>query len=155
MRKALALSLALLITGIGGFVVGAQSITDHRRIEVTPVPPGAPPRPYTPAVMAGDMLFLSGNIGNDPKTNTPPEAFGDAAKQALANQAALLQAAGLTWADVVKVNVYVKDITKYQEFNTIYMEAIPAPRPARTFIAVAALPANGQLEIEGMAVKRK
>jgi 2-iminobutanoate/2-iminopropanoate deaminase len=155
MKKPIATVLALLVTGIGGFVLGAQSVTDHRRIEVTPVPAGAPPRPYTPAVMAGDLLFLSGNIGTDPKTNAAPEAFADAVKQALANQAALLEAAGLTWADVVKVNVYVKDITKYQEFNTIYMEAIPAPRPARTFIAVAALPANGQVEIEGIAVKRK
>jgi 2-iminobutanoate/2-iminopropanoate deaminase len=155
MKKLMAMVLALLITGVAGFVVGAQSVTDHRRIEVTPVAAGAPPRPYTPAVMAGDMLFLSGNIGNDPKTNAPPEAFADAAKQALANQSSLLQAAGLTWADVVKVNVYVKDITKYPEFNAIYLEAIPAPRPARTFIAVAALPANGQLEIEGIAVKRK
>jgi enamine deaminase RidA (YjgF/YER057c/UK114 family) len=101
MKKLMAMVLAFLITGVAGFVVGAQSVTDHRRIEVTPVAAGAPPRPYTPAVMAGDMLFLSGNIGNDPKTNAPPEAFADAAKQALANQSSLLQAAGLTWADVV------------------------------------------------------
>ena len=155
MTKFLASFAVLLVTAVTGFALGAQSTADHRRIEVTPVPAGAPPRPYTPAVMAGDTLYLSGNIGTDPKTNTAPEAFGDAAKQALANQAALLQAAGLTWGDVVKINVYVKDIAKYQEFNTIYMEAIPAPRPARTFIAVAALPANGQVEIEGIAVKRK
>jgi 2-iminobutanoate/2-iminopropanoate deaminase len=155
MKKFLAASVALLVTGFVGFVVGAQSDADHRRIGIAPVAPGAPPRPYTPAVMAGDTLYLSGNIGTDPKTNTPPEAFADAAKQALANQAALLQAAGLTWADVVKINVYVKDITKYQEFNTVYMSVIPAPLPARTFLAVAALPGNGQVEIEGIAVKRK
>jgi 2-iminobutanoate/2-iminopropanoate deaminase len=155
MKKFLAPCTALLVTAMAGFVVGAQSAADHRRIEVTPVPAGAPPRPYTPAVMAGDTLYLSGNIGTDPKTNAPPEGFADAAKQALANQAALLQAAGLTWGDVVKINVYVKDISKYQEFNTVYMDTIPAPRPARTFIAVAALPANGQVEIEGIAVKRK
>ena len=155
MKKALITAIVLFVTGSIGFVVGAQSVTDHRRIEVTPVAPGAPPRPYTPAVMAGDTLYLSGNIGTDPKTGIAPEAFADAATQALTNQAALLQAAGLTWADVVKINVYVKDITKYQEFNTIYMAAIPAPRPARTFIAVAALPADGQLEIEGIAVKRR
>ena len=64
---------------VTGFVVGAQSTADHRRIEVTPVPAGAPPRPYTPAVMAGDTLYLSGNIGTDPKTNAPPEGFADAA----------------------------------------------------------------------------
>jgi 2-iminobutanoate/2-iminopropanoate deaminase len=155
MNKAIAIAAALLITGIAGYTLGAQKAADHRRIEVSPVAPGAPPRPYTPAVMAGDMLYLSGNIGTDPKTNTPPEAFADAARQALANLAALLKAAGLTWADVVKINVYVKDIAKYQEFNTIYMEVISAPRPARTFIAVAALPGNGQVEIEGIAVKRK
>lgn len=155
MIRTLATCAVLLVTGIAGYSIGAQAPADHRRIEVSPLPAGAPPRPYTPAVMAGDTLFLSGNIGTDPKTNAAPNAFADAATQALANQAALLQAAGLSWGDVVKINVYVKDITKYQEFNAIYMDAIPAPRPARTFIAVAALPANGQVEIEGIAIKRK
>jgi 2-iminobutanoate/2-iminopropanoate deaminase len=147
---------AVLVAALSGFVVGAQTQTrDHVRIDTMPLLPGAPPRPYSQAVMAADTLYLSGTVGNDPKTGKPPHAFPDAVRQAIANQTGALKAAGLTWADVVKVNVYVKDISKYAEFNAIYMAAIPAPLPARTFIAVADLPANGQVEIEGIAVRRR
>lgn len=156
MRRAALIVLALGVTGVSGFVLGvhAQS-TDHTRINTLPVPAGAPPRPYSAAVMAGDTLYLAGTVGNDPKTGIPPAAFPDAVRQAIANQTAALKAAGLTWADVVKVNVYVKDMAKYAEFNAIYMKEIGEPFPARTFIAVADLPANGQVEIEGIAVRRK
>lgn len=147
---------AAIIAGSAGFALGVQAqARDHQRIDVMPLAPGAPPRPFTGGVMAGDTLYLSGTVGNDPKTGVPPPGFADAARQALANQAAALKAAGLTWADVVKINVYVKDMNRYAEFNKIYMETLSAPFPARTFIAVADLPANGQVEIEGIAVRRR
>jgi 2-iminobutanoate/2-iminopropanoate deaminase len=154
--RAALIVLALVVTGVSGFVLGVHAqAKDHTRINTLPLPPGAPPRPYTGAVMAGDTLYLSGTVGNDPKTGIPPAAFPDAVRQAIANQTAALKAAGLTWGDVVKVNVYVKDMSKYAEFNAIYMKEIGEPFPARTFIAVADLPANGQVEIEGIAVRRK
>ena len=146
---------ALFVAAASGYVLGLQAQSDHKRITTVPLAPGAPPRPYTHAVMAGDTLYLSGTVGNDPKTGIPPAAFPDAVRQAIANQGDALKAAGLTWADVVKVNVYVKDMAKYAEFNAIYMKELPAPYPARTFIAVADLPANGQIEIEGIAVRRR
>ena len=155
MRRMMAMGI-LAATGAGGFALGVYAqAKDHTRINVMPQLPGAPTPPYSNAVMAGDTLYLSGTVGNDPKTGVPPPVFADAVKQALANQTAALKAAGLTWADVVKVNVYVKDMTKYAEFNKIYMSTLPAPYPARTFIAVADLPANGQVEIEGIAVRKK
>ena len=146
---------SIILAAVAGFVLGVHAQTDHKRITTVPLAPGAPPRPYTHAVMAGDTLYLSGTVGNDPKTGIPPAGFGDAVRQAIANQTEALKGAGLTWADVVKVNVYVKDMNKYTEFNKIYMELLPAPLPARTFIAVADLPANGQVEIEGIAVRRR
>jgi 2-iminobutanoate/2-iminopropanoate deaminase len=156
MRRTNMMVVPLVVTGLSGYALGMQAQpADHRRIDTMPLPAGAPPRPFTQAVMAGDTLYLSGTVGNDPKTGIPPAAFPDAVKQAIANQTSALKAAGLTWADVVKVNVYVKDIGRYAEFNAIYTAAIPAPLPARTFIAVADLPANGQVEIEGIAVRRK
>lgn len=156
MRRAAVIVMALMVTGVSGFVLGVRAQSkDHTRIN-TMVQPGAPPRPYTSGVMAGDTLYLSGTVGNDPKTGIPPAAFPDAVRQAIANQTEVLKNAGLTWADVVKVNVYVKDMAKYAEFNGIYMKELGGgPFPARTFIAVADLPANGQLEIEGIAVRRK
>lgn len=156
MRRGIVTGVALLIAGASGFVLGAQAQPkEHTRIDTMPLLPGAPQRPYSGAVLAGDLLYLSGTVGNDPATGKPPEVFADAVRQAIANQTAALKAANMTWADVVKVNVYVKDMAKYAEFNTLYMAAIPAPYPARTFIAVADLPANGQMEIEGVAVRRK
>jgi 2-iminobutanoate/2-iminopropanoate deaminase len=156
MRRMMAMGLVLAATGAGGFALGvyAQS-KDHTRINTMPQLPGAAPLPFSNGVMAGDTLYLSGTVGNDPKTGVPPPVFADAVKQALENQTAVLKAAGLTWADVVKVNVYVKDMSKYAEFNKIYASTLTAPFPARTFIAVADLPANGQVEIEGIAVRKK
>ena len=153
--------LAFVIVAVSGFVLGMQTQSvlaqakDHTRIHYPPLAAGAPPRPYTSGVVAGDILYLSGTVGNDPKTGVPPPVFADAVKQAIANQTEVLKAANLTWADVVKVNVYVKDMAKYGEFNAIYMAALPAPYPARTFIAVADLPANGQVEIEAIAIRKR
>jgi 2-iminobutanoate/2-iminopropanoate deaminase len=156
-RRAVLTLSAVILASLSGFILGANAQSkpqDHKHIDVALLP-GAPPRPFSNAVMAGDTLYLSGTVGNDPKTGVPPPVFADAVRQAIANQTMALKEAGLTWADVVKVNVYVKDMGKYAEFNGIYMKEIPAPYPARTFIAVADLPANGQVEIEGIAVRRK
>jgi 2-iminobutanoate/2-iminopropanoate deaminase len=143
--------------GLGAFALGFAWKADspeHRRITAPDLPlrPGAP---YSQAVMAGDLLYLSGNIGQDPATNKVPAAFGDEARQALDNLGRVLRAAGLGWPDVVKVNVYVKDMARYDEFNALYLKALPAPYPARTFLAVADIPGGGQVEIEAVAVRRK
>jgi 2-iminobutanoate/2-iminopropanoate deaminase len=155
MRKSVLSGAGIIVAAVAGFVLGIHAQTDHKRITTQPLAPGALPRPFSHAVMAGDTLYLSGTVGNDPKTGIPPAVFADAVRQAIANQTEALKAAGLGWGDVVKVNVYVKDINKYAEFNKIYMELLPAPLPARTFLAVADLPVNGQVEIEGIAVRRK
>ena len=111
--------------------------------------------PYSQGVMAGDLLYVSGNVGTDPATGKLPAAFGDAARQSLENLGSILKAAGLGWEDVVKVNVYVTDMKRYEEFNAIYTKTLTAPYPARTFLAVAALPIGGQVEVEAVAVRRK
>ena len=148
-------ALAAGVFGAGLFALGYAFGADatHKRISA----PDAPPRanaPYSQGVMAGDLLYLSGNIGADPKTGKPPAAFGDEARQALDNLGKVLKAAGLGWPDVVKVNVYVKDMGKYEEFNKLYTETLPAPLPARTFLAVADIPNGGQVEVEAVAVRQ-
>ena len=135
-----------------GFALGAESA--HRRI----VAPDAPPRPgapYTPGVMAGDLLYLSGNIGQNPATGRISGDFTTDARQALDNLSKVLRAAGLDWPDVVKVNVYVKEIGRFDEFNKLYTSVLPSPLPARTFLAVADLPGGGIVEIEAVAVRRR
>jgi 2-iminobutanoate/2-iminopropanoate deaminase len=146
-----------MVAGASIFALGmafGQQAAAHKRVS-DPANAPRPGAPYSPGVMAGDLLYLSGNIGQDPATGKAPEAFGDAAKQALANLSGVIKAAGLGWEDVVKVNVYVKDMTKYDEFNKLYLAALPSPYPARTFLAVADLPGAGQIEIEAVAVRRR
>jgi 2-iminobutanoate/2-iminopropanoate deaminase len=148
---------ATMVIGASIFALGmafGQQAAAHKRVS-DPSNAPRPGAPYTPGVMAGDLLYLSGNIGTDPATGKAPEAFGDAAKQALANLGGVIKAAGLGWEDVVKVNVYVEDIAKYDEFNKLYTATLPSPFPARTFLAVADLPAGGQIEIEAVAVRRR
>ena len=146
-----------VVAGTSLFALGmafGQAAAAHKRVNAPEMPlrPGAP---YNQGVMAGDLLYLSGNIGQDPATGKAPEAFSDAAKQSLANLTFVLKAAGLGWEDVVKVNVYVKDMARYDEFNKLYTATLPQPFPARTFLAVADLPGGGQIEIEAVAVRRR
>jgi 2-iminobutanoate/2-iminopropanoate deaminase len=146
-----ALGLAL---GTAGATWAVSAATGHTRV-AAPELPLAPGAPYSQGVMAGDLLYVSGNVGTDPATGKPPAAFGEAARQSLTNLGSILKAAGLGWEDVVKVNVYVTDMKRYEEFNAIYTKTLPAPYPARTFLGVAALPIGGQVEVEAVAVRRK
>jgi 2-iminobutanoate/2-iminopropanoate deaminase len=143
-----------LVLGATGAVWVVSAATGHTRV-AAPELPLAPGAPYSQGVMAGDLLYVSGNVGTDPATGKPPAAFGDAARQSLTNLGSILKAAGLGWEDVLKVNVYVTDIKRYEEFNALYTKALPPPYPARTFLAVAALPIGGQVEVEAVAVRRK
>lgn len=137
-----------------GHAVGADAPKPHTRVTAPDLPLRAG-APYSQGVMAGDLLYLSGNIGTDPATGKPPAAFAEAARQSLDNLGRVLKAASLSWDDVVKVNVYVKDMARYDEFNGIYTSVLAPPFPARTFLAVADLPGGGQIEIEAVAVRRK
>ena len=76
--------------------------------------------PYSPGIQAGNMVFLSGQLGIDPATGKMPEGVEAQAKQSLANVEALLTAAGATFADVVKTTVYLADIADFAAVNEIY-----------------------------------
>jgi 2-iminobutanoate/2-iminopropanoate deaminase len=151
-RAALA-AAGMSLVGLG-YALGAEGRKDHVRVLAPDLPLRAG-APYSQGVMAGDLLYLSGNIGTDPATGKAPAAFADATRQSLSNLSKVLKAAGLGWEDVVKVNVYVKDMARYEEFNGVYTSVLPAPLPARTFLGVADLPGDGQIEIEAVAVRRK
>ena len=107
--------------------------------------------PYSPGIQAGNMVFLSGQLGIDPATGKMPEGVEAQAKQSLANVEALLTAAGATFADVVKTTVYLADIADFAAVNEIYASKFEAPFPARSAFQVAALPAGGLVEIAAVA----
>ncbi len=108
--------------------------------------------PYSHAVWAGDLLYLSGQTPLDPATGVLVE--GDVAAQAtqcFRNLFSVLATAGLTPADVVKVNVYLTDMADFAAMNTAYAAQFEPPYPARTTVAVAGLPRGAQIEIEMIA----
>lgn len=108
--------------------------------------------PYSQAVRAGNLLFVSGQIPLPPDGGQMPESFADQARQALANLAAILRAAGASLEAVVKVNVYLVDLGQFQVFNEIYASFFGGHRPARAVVQVAALPRGAQVELEAVAV---
>ena len=108
--------------------------------------------PYSPGIQAGNMVFLSGQLGIDPATGKMPEGVEAQAKQSLANVEALLTAAGATFADVVKTTVYLADIADFTAFNEVYAKYFTS-KPARSCVAVKDLPKGVLCEVEAIAVK--
>ena len=116
-----------------------------------------PVGPYTPVVRAGDLLFVSGQIGitegatnSGPVTGTLAEGFAAQAEQALANFRGQVEANGATLDQVVKVNVFLTDMGNFAAMNEIYCGVFDDPRPARACVAVAALPLGAQFEVDGI-----
>jgi 2-iminobutanoate/2-iminopropanoate deaminase len=98
-----------------------------------------PAGPYSHAVVSGGFVFVSGQGPVDPETGTMPDAFPDQVRQTLSNVQTILEAAGSSLEDVVKVNAYVTDLTRFAEFNEVYREFFSQDPPARTTVATALL----------------
>lgn len=108
--------------------------------------------PYSQAVWAGDLLFTSGQIPLDPATGqVVPGSVEDQARQSLNNLEAVLKAAGLSMADVVKATVFIKDMNDFPRINEVYATFFPQPCPARSCVEVARLPKDVLVEIEAVA----
>jgi 2-iminobutanoate/2-iminopropanoate deaminase len=98
-----------------------------------------PAGPYSHAVVSGGFVFVSGQGPVDPETGNMPDAFPDQVRQTLSNVQTILEAAGSSLEDVVKVNAYVTDLTRFAEFNEVYREFFRHDPPARTTVATALL----------------
>ena len=108
--------------------------------------------PFSQAVRGGDALYLSGQVGRDPATGRLAEGGVAAqAEQALRNLAAVLEAAGRTLDDVIRVGVYLTDMGDFAAMNEVYARAFEPPYPARTTIGVAALPLGAAVEMDCVA----
>ncbi len=99
----------------------------------------APAGPYSHAVVASGFVFISGQGPVNPETGAMPDAFADQVRQTLKNVQTILEAAGSSLDDVVKVNAYVTDLTRFSEFNDVYKEFFQDDPPARTTVATALL----------------
>jgi 2-iminobutanoate/2-iminopropanoate deaminase len=108
--------------------------------------------PYSQGVRTGALLFTAGQIGLDPATGEfVPGGVSEQAHRCLHNAAAVLHAGGLTLADIVKVTVFLLDMADFAAVNAVYAEFFGELRPARSAVAVVALPKGALVEIEMIA----
>lgn len=107
---------------------------------------------YSQAIVANGMVYASGQLGLNPATGDfAGEDFKSQAEQSLKNVGAILEAAGTSYDNVVKVSVFMSDMSNFAALNEVYAQFFKAPYPARSAVAVKTLPKNGLVEIEVIA----
>ncbi len=109
--------------------------------------------PYSQAVLSGNMLFTSGQLGLEPDSDVLPQGIKAQAAQSLKNLQAILEEAGFRKTDVVKTVIYLKNMSDFAAVNEIYAAFFGDHRPARSCIEVSRLPKDGLIEIEAVAQK--
>ena len=123
-----------------------------RSVVSSPDAPGALGA-YSPAIPAGNLLFVSGHIPVDPKTGTLLTGdIKEQAEQVMRNITALLTAAGADFNNVVRTTVYLQDMNDFAGMNEVYSKHIVDPAPARATVQVARLPRDVKIEIDCIAV---
>ncbi len=119
------------------------------------IQPSAAPKPvgpYSHAVRAGNLLFCAGQIPLDPVTgNLVSGDIRAQTERVLLNVHAILDAAGLTWSDVVKTTVFMVDLSEFAAMNEVYARFFTGDFPARSTVQVVALPRGARVEIEVLA----
>jgi 2-iminobutanoate/2-iminopropanoate deaminase len=112
--------------------------------------------PYSQAIQAGNLLFLSGQIPIDPKTGELVEGdIRQQTQQALENIKGLLESQGLSMEDVVKTTIFLKDMGNFNQVNEMYATFFSSFPPARSTVEVAKLPRNAAIEIEAVALRQQ
>jgi 2-iminobutanoate/2-iminopropanoate deaminase len=108
--------------------------------------------PYSQAIVAGDLVFCAGQVPLDPTTGDVLQGTIEAqTDRVLKNVGAVLDAAGVGFADVVKTSVFLADINDFTAMNGVYAGFFPDPPPARTTVGVAAVPRGVMVEIDVIA----
>ena len=110
--------------------------------------------PYSPAILAGDTLYMSGQLGRDPATTKlVPGGIEAETRQTLTNIGEVLREAGMSYADVVSVTAFIVDFKDFDLYNKVYREFFPKDPPARATVGVSALNQGGRVELQMIAVK--
>ncbi|MBP2114632.1 RidA family protein [Paenibacillus silagei] len=110
--------------------------------------------PYSQAIVAGNWVYTSGQLGMDPETAELPGSVQEQARQSLNNVKAILEEAGASMDQVVKTTVYLKDMNDFAAVNEVYSTFFTEPYPARSAVEVARLPKDALVEIEVVARKK-
>ena len=140
------LMLTTVATACMCVCVDAQ--TAKRRAVKTGTPNGI----FTPAIVTGDLVFTSGQIGLDQKTGQMPEGMEAQLEQVFRNLAAVLEASGSSVDNIVKTTVFLADMNDYAKMNELYKAKFKGDPPARSTVQVARLPRDARIEIEAVAV---
>jgi 2-iminobutanoate/2-iminopropanoate deaminase len=138
---AILLSLAMLPAAFGA---------ERKVIHPKEFPQG---RPFSPALLVDGTLYVSGLVGQDLSTGKAPEDFPAEVKLCLDNVGIVLREAGMSFSDVVSVQVYLTDMTLFKDMNGVYVKYFPEPRPARTTVGVTKLAGPYRMEITVTAKK--
>ena len=113
-----------------------------------------PVGPYSPGMVFGNLVFVSGQAGRDPATGTLADDVTAQTEQALKNIATILEAAGTSLQHVLRCGVFLVDMTEFPKMNEVYARAFGAHRPARTTVEVSGLPGPGlRVEIDAVAYR--
>ena len=108
--------------------------------------------PYSQGMRAGALVFTAGQVGSEPSTGVLAEGVAAQADRALRNLSAVLDAAGTGLDRVVKTTVFLTDMADFAAMNEVYARHFSAPYPARSTVAVRALPKGAAVEIEAIAM---
>jgi 2-iminobutanoate/2-iminopropanoate deaminase len=146
---------AVVAAGTSGAALGsnspqAKSNRSKRQVSTERAP--KPVGPYSQAMVAGNTIYVAGQGPFDPKTGNMPPTFDEQAVQVFANIKAIVEGAGATLADVVKVNVYLADLANFAKMNEVYKRYFAEPYPARATVGSQLLGGMG-IEVECIAVK--
>jgi 2-iminobutanoate/2-iminopropanoate deaminase len=143
--------LILAVVAVACMWVCADGQTAKRRAVRTGPPNGI----YSPAIITGDLVFTSGQIGIDPKTGKMVEGGIEAQlEQVFRNLAAVLEASGSSIDHVLKATVFLADMNDYNVMNELYRKQFKGDPPARSTVQVARLPRDARIEIEAIAVMK-
>jgi 2-iminobutanoate/2-iminopropanoate deaminase len=114
----------------------------------------APVGPYSPGMIVGNLVFVSGQAGRDPATGRlAGDTIEAQTEQVLKNIATILEAAGTTMQHVIRCGVFIVDMNEFPRMNEVYARRFGAHRPARTTVEVSGLPGEGlRVEIDAVAV---
>ena len=126
----------------------------HKLVDAPKAP--ATPGPFSHATTVGPWVFVSGMGGLDPKTSqVVSDDVIEQTKQTIVNLKAILEAAGATLQDVVKATLYLTDMADYPRANKVYEEAFAPNKPARTCVAVSALPVRERMKMDLVAYRER
>jgi 2-iminobutanoate/2-iminopropanoate deaminase len=140
----------LLVASLLLLCASTKTTSGNTPVGAELVPAGTP---YSPGILAGDTLYVSGLQGTDPKTHALAAAFGQEARNCLENVGRVLNDAHMNYSDVVSVQIYLDDISQFQQVNAIYEEYFKSPLPSRTTVQVAKLSLGAHIEISAIARK--